>query len=293
MRIIFPFSPGGPGDAVSRLIAEAIGSALGRTVIVDNRTGADGRIGIQAVKGARPDGETLLVTTGPTLWLMHMVHTAPGFDPARDFTPIARIADYDFSVAVANKTGITTLAELTAWAKANPQRATYGIPGAGTIPHFLGVQLAKLTGVDMARVVYRGGVPVINDLINGQIPIGIGTTADALQQHRATNLRLLATTGLERSAFTPEVPTLREAGIDLTGDAWYGLWAPTGTPPALVAQLNIVVNDLLARPGMRERLALVGVTPAGGTPERLAADMANAAKAWAPIVKASGYTIDQ
>ncbi len=293
IRIIFPFSPGGPGDALSRLVGEAIGSALGRTVIVENRTGADGRIGIQAAKAARPDGDTLLVTTGPTLWLMHMVHTAPGFDPARDFEPIVQIGDYDFCVAVANNTSIMSLSEFMTWVKANPQRATYGVPASGTFPHFLGLQLSKIFGVDMHRVVYRGGVPVINDLINGQIPIGIGTSADALQQYRAGNLRVLATTGVQRSPFTPEVPTLRESGIDLIGDAWYGLWAPAGTPRTLVMQLNDIVNAMLTRPGMRDRLALVGVTPAGGPPERLATGMADAAAQWAPVVKASGYTIDQ
>ena len=293
IKIVFPFAAGGPGDAVSRMIAESIGAALGRAAVVENRTGADGRIGIQAVKAAQPNGDTLLVTTGPTMWLMHMVHTAPGFDPYRDFAPVAQIAGYDFCVAAANNTGLKTLPELLAWIKANPQKASYGIPGAGTIPHFIGTRLAKLLGADMTRIVYRGGVLAINDLISGQIPISVGTLADALQQHRAGTIRILAVTGRDRSPFTPEVPTLTESGVDVVGDAWYGLWAPAGTPGEIVQMLNAAVTQLLQKPAMRERMALLGLVPAGGTPEQLATAMTETASRWAPIVKETGYTIEQ
>lgn len=293
VKIIFPFGAGGGGDALSRLLAEHIGPALGRTVIVENRTGADGRIGIQAVKAAAPDGDTLLVTTGPTVWLMALVHPSPGYDPFADFEPIAQLASYDFCIAVANSTGLTTIQELAAWIKVNPDKATYGIPGAGTIPHFTGINFAKMTGVDMKRLTYRGGAPAITDLIGGQIPIVVGTLADALQQHRAGTIRIVAVTGEKRSAFVPEVPTLKESGFDLVGDAWYGMWAPAKTPREAIAKINAAVAAALANPEIMQRLETLGLVAMGSTPAQLTASMKDNTERWGPIVKATGYTMQQ
>ncbi len=293
IKIVFPFSPGGPGDAVSRMVADSIASVLDRPAIVDNRTGADGRLGINFVKNATADGSTLLVTTGPTMWLMHMVHANPGFDPTTDFAPIAQLASYDFAIAVANTIGVKTMSELVAWIRANPSKASYGIPGAGTIPHFTGVRLSKLIGVDMVRVVYRGSVPAVNDVISGQIPIVVTTSADCLQQHRAGNLRILATTGNQRSPFAPDVPTLRESAIDLVGDAWYALWAPAGTPPDTIARLNSAAVQMLAKDDAKQRLKLLGLVAAGGTPGQLATAMTDATALWGPIIKETGYRIEQ
>lgn len=292
-RIIFPFAPGGPGDGLSRLLADAIATATGRPAIVENKSGADGRIGIQAVKNSAPTGDTLLVTTGPTMWLMGMVHPAPGYDPVADFAPVSLLARYDFCVAVANVTGVKSMAEFAVWLKANPQKASYAIPGLGTIPHFTGTQLAKLLGVDMVRVAYRGSTPAVNDVISGQIPIIIVPVSDGLQQHKAGNLRILAVTGTERSPFLPDVPTLREGGIDLVGDAWYALWAPAGTPAETVAQINGAATALLAKPDMKDRLAAFGLVAVGSTPQQLAQAMSEAATAWGPIVKETGYKIEQ
>lgn len=293
LKIVFPFAPGGPGDAVSRMLADGISTIFNHPAIVENRTGADGRLGINFVKNANPDGNTLLVTTGPTMWLMHMVHSSPGFDPFMDFAPIAQLASYDFAIAAANTTGVKTMGELVAWIKANPSKASYGIPGAGTIPHFTGVRLSQLIGADMVRVVYRGGVPAVNDVISGQIPIVVLTTADCLQQHRAGNLRILATTGSERSPFAPDVPTLRESGIDLTGDAWYALWAPADTPPDTIARLNSAAVQMLAKDDTKQRLKLLGLIAAGGTPGQLATAMTDATALWGPIIKETGYRIEQ
>jgi tripartite-type tricarboxylate transporter receptor subunit TctC len=293
LKIVFPFSPGSPGDVTSRLIADSISTALGRNAIVDNRTGADGRLGINFVKNAAPDGNTLLITTGPTMWLMHLVHKAPGFDPYVDFAPVSLLAKYDFAIAVANNTGIKSMPELIAWIKANPAKASYGIPGAGTIPHFTGVRLSKLIGVDMARVVYRGSAPAVNDVISGQIPMAIVTLGDCLQQHRAGTMRMIAVTGAARSEFAPEVPTLREGGVDLAGDAWYALWAPAATPPDMITRYNAATVDLLQKPDIKQRLSSLGLVSAGSTPAVLAAAMRDAAAAWAPVIKETGYTIDQ
>jgi tripartite-type tricarboxylate transporter receptor subunit TctC len=291
-RFVFPFSAGGGGDALCRALADKIGPALGRTVIVENRTGADGRIAINSVKAAAPDGTTILITTGPTMWLLPLVHKAPGFDPYADFAPIAQLASFEFCVAVSNASGLKSMAELAAWAKANPDKATYAIPSVGTIPHFTGVALGKLFGVDMKRLAYRGGAPAINDLVGGQIPLSVGTLADALQQHRGGNLRILAVASEKRSPFAPAIPTLKESGFDIVGDSWYGMWAPKGTPADVVSAYHKAAAAALADAGVLSRLETLGLVPSPSTPERLTALMKDNAARWAPIIAASGYRME-
>lgn len=293
VRIVFPFAAGGAGDALARLVAERLSPALGRSVIVENRTGADGRIGIGSVKAAAPDGDTLLMTTGPTMWLMALVHKAPGFDPFKDFEPISQLTRFEFCIAVANNTGITTLAQLVAWAKANPDKATYGLPGAGTIPHFTGVAFSKLIGVEMRRLPYRGGALAMNDLVAGQIPMSVGTLADALQQHRGEKVRILAVTSRQRSPFLPDVPTLIESGYNLEGEAWYGLWAPAKTPPDVIGRINAAVVAGFKDEGVRKRVEAIGLIPTGTDPAGLTAIMRENSDRWAPIVKETGYTMEQ
>ncbi len=293
VKIVFPFGAGGGGDAISRLVAEWIAPELKRSVIVENRTGADGRIGIGSVKSSPPDGNTLLITTGPTMRLMPLVHKAPGYDPFNDFAPISLLARFEFCVAAALNTGINSMKEMATWVKANPDKATYGLPGAGTIPHFTGVALSKLIGVDMRRLPYRGGAPAMNDLVGGQIPLSVGTVADALQQHRAGKVRILAVTSKTRSPFLPEVPTLTESGFNLESEAWYGFWAPAGTPEAVVATLNAAVTEALKVEANRKRLEGVGLIPVGTTPARLVEIMRENTAQWSGIVKESGYTMEQ
>ena len=293
VRIVFPFAAGGAGDALCRLTAEALTGPLGRAVIVENRTGADGRIGIQAVKAAAPDGATLLVTTGPTMALMPQTHRAPGYDPVADFSPIATLARFEFCVAVANTINVKSMAELVAWMKANPEKATYGLPGLGTIPHFAGVALGKLAGVDLRRLPYRGGVPAMNDLVGGQIPIVIGTLTDALQQHQAGTVRMLATLGAARSPFVPDVPTLKESGYDITGDAWYGLWGPAGMAPGYVKRIADTVAAMLAVTEISAKLMTLGMIAMPGSPDDLERARRGLADNWAPTIRESGFTMEQ
>ncbi len=292
VKIVFPFGAGGGGDAISRLMAEKISAAIGRPVIVENKTGADGRIGIQSVKNAAADGDTFLITTGPTMWLYPMTHPAPGYDPYADFAPVAQLARFEFCVAVANNTGLKSMAELAAWIKANPDKAAYGVPGAGTIPHFTGVGLSKLLGTEMRRVPYRGGAPAMTDLVAGQIPIVVGTLADALQQHRGGTVRIVAVASKARSPFVPDVPTLVESGFNLTGDAWYGLWAPAKTPAEPIAKIHAAVTAALADAAVQKRLETLGLIPSPSSPEALTALMKADAGFWADIVKSSGFKME-
>jgi tripartite-type tricarboxylate transporter receptor subunit TctC len=290
-RIIFPFAAGGSGDMLCRQLAQYLPAALDRNFIVENRTGGDGLIGIRAVKGAAPDTATILVTTGPTMYLLPMVENEPSFDSAKDFVPVSQLARFEFVVAVSPSIGVTDFKQLVAWIRANPQKASYGVPSSGTIPHFTGWQLEKALGASMTRVPYRGSAPAINDLVAGHLPIIVTTLSDTITQHRAGGIRIVAVSGPTRSPFLADVPTLKEAGIDIVADGWYGMWLPAGSSPEFAKKLSAAAAEVLAKPDIREKLNAVTLIPIGSTPEELTKALAADTAFWQPIVKATGYKI--
>ena len=292
-KIIFPFAAGGGGDALCRLLAQHIGPLLDRNVIVENRTGGDGLIGIKAVKGSNPDGTTILVTTGPTMYLLPMVETTPSFDATKDFAPVSQLAKFEFCVFVgtAVPAEVKDFKQFIAWLKANPDQATFGVPSNGTIPHFSGSRLEEALGIKLTRVAYRGSAPIINDVLGGHLPFGIVTIADAIPQHRAKGIRIVAVASRERSPFLPEVPTLTENGIDLVADAWYGMWLPAGSSREFAKKLSEAAATALAKPEVKEKLLAIGLIPVGSTPEGLTQQLAVNTAFWQPIVQATGYKI--
>lgn len=290
-KIVFPFAAGGSGDALCRQIAQYLGPALDRNVIVESRTGGDGLIGIRAVKGASPDGTTILMTTGPTMYLLPMVENVPSFDAAKDFVPVSQLTRFEFAVVASSAVGVKDFKELVAWLKANPAKATYGTPGSGNIPHFMGWQLEQVLGLSMTKVPYRGSALMVNDLIAGHLPLGITTVADTVTQHRAGGLKILAVANAARSSFLPDVPTLKENGVDLVADAWYGMWLPSGSSPEFAKKLSAAVAEVLAKPDVKEKLLAMTLIPVGSTPEQLAQQLAADNAFWQPIVKATGYKI--
>src|SRR6202158_50 len=227
-NIIFPSAAGGGGDTLCRILAQQVGQLLDRTVIVENRTGGDGLIGIKSVRNASADGATILVTTGPTMYLLPMVETEPSFDTNKDFVPVSLLARFEFGIVAGPAVDAKDLKQFVAWFKANPGKATYGVPSNGTIPHFTGWRLEEVLGISMTRVPYRGSAPIINDLVGGHLPFGITTIADAIPQHRAGGVKILAVSSAARSPFLPDVPTLKENGVELVGAAWYGMWLGAG-----------------------------------------------------------------
>src|SRR6202166_609556 len=291
IKMIFPFSAGGGGDTLCRLVAQYAGQLLDRAIIVENRTGGDGLIGIKWVKNANPDGATILVTTGPTMYLSPMVETEPSFDLNKDFVQVSLLARFEFGVVVGPAVDATDFKGFVAWLKANPSKATFGVPSNGTIPHFAGSKLEQVLGVPLTRVAYRGSAPAINDLIGGHLPFAIATIADAIPQHRAGGVKILAVSSAERSPFLPEVPTLRESGVDLVADAWYGMWLPAGSSKEFARRLSAAVVISLAKVEVREKLLAIGLIPVGTTPEGLAQELAADTAFWQPIVKATGYKI--
>jgi tripartite-type tricarboxylate transporter receptor subunit TctC len=290
-KMIFPFAAGGGGDTLCRLLAQQVSQLLDRAIIVENRTGGDGLIGIKTVKNANPDGATILVTTGPTMYLLPMVETEPSFDLNKDFVPVSLLARFEFGVAVGPAVDATDFKGFVAWLKANPSKATFGVPSNGTIPHFAGSKLEQVLGVPMTRVAYRGSAPAISDLIGGHLPFAVVTIADAIPQHRAGTVKILAVSSAERSPFLPDVPTLKESGVDLVADAWYGMWLPAGSSREFAGQLSAAVATSLARPEVREKLLAIGLIPVGTTPDGLTSELAADTALWQPIVKATGYKI--
>src|SRR5262249_22718855 len=263
VKTVSPFAAGGSGDALARLIAEHLRTALNQPVIVENRTGAQGRLGAQAVKAAAPDGNTILLTPVAPMSVYQHVYKALAYDPIADFAPVSQVATFDFAVAVGPQAPAASLKELVAWLKANPAQGSYGTPGAGTLPHFLAVSFGKATGLDLRHVGYRGSAAALTDLIAGQLPIVVTTTADVLESHKARRIKVLATSAAAPSPFWPEVPTLKEAGFDLVASGWYGVFVPAGTPDAVVARLNAGVAGAVQSPQVKERLLAFGLVPTG------------------------------
>jgi tripartite-type tricarboxylate transporter receptor subunit TctC len=293
IRIVFPFTAGGSGDAASRLIAEAMSNALGRPVIVENRVGADGRIGMRAVKEAAPDGATLLLTPIAPISIYQHVYAKLDYDPINDFVPISEVGTFDFGIATGPQTDARTLKELIAWAKAHPSDANFAIPAAGTLPHFLGVMLARAAGIDLRPVPYRGSAAGLTDLIAGHIPIEITTTSDLVQMAKDGRIRVLATSSRGRSPFLPDVPTLREAGYDLVATGWYGMFAPAKTLPDVIARYNKIIVDAVRSPQFKDRMMTFGLQPTGTSAAAFAHIVEDDSTLWEPAIKASGFRAEK
>ena len=293
VQIIFPFGIGGSTDALIRTIADELSSGLGRPVIIEQRPGAGGRIGVRAVKTAEPDGNTLLLAPIAPMTVYQSVYPALEYDPVKDFRPISQLASYEFAIAVSNDIPVKTLAELVAWIKANPARGNYGTPGAGTLPHFFGVMFGGAIGVQLQPIAYKGTAPALADLVGGQIPMMFHAANELVEMHKAGKIKVLATSDRQRSAFLADVPTFREQGYELEATGWYGLFAPAQTPDDVIAQLNAIVVAALAKPDIRARIQNLGMQPTGTSTEGLAAIQRQDIDRWAPAVKASGFTPSQ
>jgi tripartite-type tricarboxylate transporter receptor subunit TctC len=293
IRIIFPYAAGGSGDGTARLMAEQLRGALNRPVIVENRTGAAGRLGVQAVKAAAPDGNTVLLTPIAPMSVFQHVYKNLAYDPIDDFKPITQIATFDLGVAVGPGSEAKSLKELVGWLKANPTQANYGMPAAGSLPHFFGVLFGRAAGVDLKSIIYRGSAAALTDLVGGQVPVVFTTSTDLLPLHKAGRIRILATSGAQRSPFVPEVPTFKESGYDIQGAGWYGMFAPAKTPDDIVERYNKVIVSAIGTPEVRKRLLDFGLEPTGTTAAEFAAIQKADAALWAPAVKASGFTPEQ
>ena len=293
MRILVGFPPGGSADVVARLITDGMKAALDQNVIIDNKPGAAGRIALGEVKRAAPDGNTVVLAPSGALVILPWLYKNVGYDPVRDFTPIARVATFDFAVTVGPGAPAGNLKTLLAWLKANPAKASYATSGAGTVPHFTGVLLAQETGVPLTHVAYKGGAPAAQDLLGGQIPLMIDTPSETIEHHRAGKLRILAVTGDSRSSALPDVPTLKELGINVVADAFFGMYGPANMPADRVQKISDAVAKALASPETQSRIRALALTPSYADAKTLASTQAAHLKRWEAPIKASGYTVEQ
>lgn len=293
VRLLVGFAPGGSADIAARLLADRMKDELRQSVVVENRPGAGGRIVAEAVKNAPADGSVLMLTPIVVTVLAPMVFAKLPYDPLIDFAPVAHVANFQFAMSVAATHPAKNVQELVTWWKANPGMANFGSPAPGSLPHFFGVMIERSAGLDLVHVPYNGGGPLMNAVMGNQVSSGIDTLVDQIELHRTGKIRLIATSGAQRSPLVPEVPTFAEGGLKgVEGTSWFAVYAPAKTPEATVRQLNAAINRALAVPELRERFAKLGLEPTGGTPADLSARMAQDTARWAPVVKASGFRAD-
>jgi tripartite-type tricarboxylate transporter receptor subunit TctC len=293
VKILVGFPPGGTADVMARAVADKMKDTLGQPVIVENRPGAIGRIAADAVKGAAPDGTTIMVMPiGPMAVVPHTYKTL-SYDPLKDFAPIGMGSTFQFAIAAGPQSGAKTWSEYVAWAKANPGKSSYATSGAGSLPHFFGVLLSREAGIDMLHVPYKGSAAYMNELIGGNVPTAVDAIADLTEQHRAGKVKILASSGKKRSTAVPDVPTFAEIGVSgVEAEGWFGFFAPAKTPKAIVDLLNRSLNGALTSPDVAERLTKLGMDPAPSTPEEFGRILATDYAKWGPVVKATGFTAE-
>lgn len=288
MKFVYPYAPGSGGDVLVRLLADDLQKKLGLTAIVENKTGADGRIGVRDVKQAEPDGSTLLFTPFGTMVLFPSVFKELPYDAFADFTPVTQVVTYDFGLAAGPMTKAKTLAELIAWLKANPDKGNVGVPGLGALPHLLPLKFAADAGVKIKAIAYKGTTPALTDTMAGQIPLVCAPLGDLVAQARAGTVTLLAASGKTRNAMVQEVPTFIEQGFQIEGAGWYGIFAPARTPAAEIEKLNRALVEAIHGEAFGTRARSLWLLPTGTTPAELGAIQKDDFNRWAPVIKAAG-----
>jgi tripartite-type tricarboxylate transporter receptor subunit TctC len=291
IRIVFPFAAGGVGDVLGRIMAEHLRAAVHKPVIVENRTGAAGRLGVQVVKAAPPNGTMLLLTPIAPISVYPHFYPQLEYNPFTDLEPLSQLATFEFALAVAKRVPADSLRQLVAWLKANPSEQSFATPGTGTLPYFFALQFGKAAGLALAHASYRGSAAAVQDLVAGQIPLVVTSTSDLIEQHKAGLVRVLATS--EKQPFIPDIPTFKEAGFDIKGNGWYAMYAPAKTPAAILEQYSQTLAAGVSAPDTRQRLIAMGLQPTGTTRARLAEIQKADSEFWRPLIIASGFKPQQ
>jgi tripartite-type tricarboxylate transporter receptor subunit TctC len=292
VRIVVPQAPGGASDALARVMAARLGERWGQNVVVENRAGAGGNVGTEAVAKSPPDGYTLLMGYAGTNSINPALYAKPGWSP-QDLVPVATLAAVPFALVVSPASGLSSVEQFVAAARMKPDALSYGSAGNGSVNHLLGVMVAGAAGAQMLHVPYKGAAPAITDLIGGQVQAVFTSLPSVAQFVQRGQLRALAVTSSTRSPAFPDVPTLAEAGLKgIDVNPWFGLLAPAGTPAAVVQRINADVNALLATAEVRERFAASGADVLSSSPERFADTMREDLARWARVVRESGARID-
>jgi tripartite-type tricarboxylate transporter receptor subunit TctC len=292
VTMIVPFPPGGTADVLARSTAKELGDKLGQQFVIDNRGGASGNVGGTAAAKATPDGYTILFSTPGPILLNKLMTKNMSYDPERDLRPIVAIAKSPQFFVTSSAAPAKDVQALTAYARANPGKLNVGSPGIGTTSHIALELWLNTAGIKMTHVPYRGGGPLTNDLLGGQVEIGAGLVPTFLSQVNAGMLHALAVTSPKRSPLLPDVPTMQEAGFPgFEATAWYVLAAPTGTPADVIQKINAVMNEFLQSEKGRQLLVQLDMQAAGGTPEDARTFLTDELAKWAPIIKASNISM--
>jgi tripartite-type tricarboxylate transporter receptor subunit TctC len=290
-RMLVGFPAGGSADAVARLLVDQI-KAYASSIYVENSPGAGGRTALDALKAGASDGSVLALTPGDQITLFPHVYNKLGYDPIRDFAPVTTVCTVQFLLTIGPlvPAQVRTLADFVEWCRANPKLATYGTPGTGSRPHFLGVALSRAGGFEFVHVPYKGGAPAIQDVLGGQIAAAVNVISNALPHVQSGSLRALATTAPQRSSLLPQVPTMREAGYPACEAVeWFGVLVPAATPRELVTALNDVINHALKSDPIISGLAKQSFDLAGSSPDDFARLIRSDTDRWGEIVKSSGF----
>jgi len=290
IKMVLPFPPGGPTDVTARMIAEPLSAAFGQPVVIDNRPGgAGGTIGAKAVATAEADGYTLLYTPPGPLVTAPAIYKNVGYDPVKDFAPVAMILSSPQLLVVNPAVPVKSMQELVAYARSNPGKISYASPGFGTQPHLLGEMFARVTGISIVHVPYRGAAQAVTDLLAGQVQMYFENIPTLLPHVETGKLKALALAGERRHPQLPDVPTTIEIGFPgLQATYWTAVLAPAGTPAAIVGKLNAAINDILRSRETVASLAKLSAIPMIGTPADLAALMATETKIWTELITAAG-----
>jgi tripartite-type tricarboxylate transporter receptor subunit TctC len=289
LRIVVGYPPGGASDRVARIVADKLQARLGSPVIVENKPGAGGRLSAQQVKSVPASQPTLLLANPAAMVVAPLVFADSGYDPEKDFRPVSEVNRYEFGLAVASAVPVRQLSHLFAWLKANPQQANFGVPATGSLPHFFALMLGETAKVPVEVVGYKGSGPLLTDLMGGQVPIAVDTLDTQIAQHEAGKLRVLAVSGEKRSSMAPDIPTLKELGVNLVGTGWNALFAPQSMAPATVQRLSQLVQEVMKDADTRQKFAASRLEPVASSAEETARMLKAYRAQWAPVVRRSGF----
>jgi len=293
IRLIVPFPPGGGTDMIARNVAQKLTDQHKWNVVVDNRPGAGGNLGVDAAAKSAPDGYTLVMGQTSNLAINPSLYAKLPYDPLKDLVPVALVSSAPIVMAAPANSPYKTFADVVAAAKAKPDGLTLGYSGNGTVAHLAGELAEKAAGIKLRHVPYKGASQAMTDLVGGQIDLYMSAVPTLLGQVRNGKLRAIMITSLKRSAQLPDTPTLAESGYkDFEAASWYGVLAPAGTPAPIVQTLNKAINQALAQPDVAEKLRSEGGDVLGGTPEKFSALLKAEVPRWAKIVKDSGASLD-
>ncbi len=290
ITLVVPYEAGGGNDVIARLVAAKMSAALGKPIVVENRGGAGSTIGTRYVARAKPDGYTILIATS-ALAINPSLYPDAGYDPKKDFAPVGLIATSANLVLVRPSLPVHSMAELIALAKQQPGKLNFASTGTGTSTHLAAELFAAMAGVKITAIPYKGVAPAVTDLLGEHVDLMFCPTASVVGLVREQKLRALAVTGAKRSSLFPQLPTVAETGLaGYAAELHYGIVAPAGTPPAVIAKLNTVLNGALADADVQKRLGVDGAQTLPGTPEAYAADISAEQAKWSAILKQSGVT---